>query len=222
MHPSGFGYFEVRNGFEAVGVDLENKVCACRLWALSGIPCVHTQAAIIFTQQDPTNYISEWFHKDKYLASYSTNILPVNGSSLWAVTDFTKPRPPIERRMPGRPSIKRKRHASEHEDRYSQVSSRGRSVKCQNCQQMGHNRVSCKNPQVIPDPKPKKKMGRPKLNPELNHWRRGTRGPKRGGQRGGGQRGGGQRGGGQRSGGQRSAGQSSAAESGGGQTGWAS
>ncbi|KAL4567626.1 hypothetical protein LXL04_023215 [Taraxacum kok-saghyz] len=77
---------------------------------------------------------------------------------------------------------------------------------------MGHNRVSCKNPQVIPDPKPKKKMGRPKLNPELNHWSRGTRGPKRGGQRGGGQR----------SVGQRSAGQSSAAESGGGQTGWAS
>ncbi|KAL4581903.1 hypothetical protein LXL04_006437 [Taraxacum kok-saghyz] len=87
---------------------------------------------------------------------------------------------------------------------------------------MGQNRVSCKNPQVIPDPKPKKKMGRPKLNPELNHWSRGTRGPKRGGQRGGGQRGGGQRGGGQMSGGQRSAGQSSAAESGGGQTGWAS
>lgn len=72
--------------------------------------------------------------------------------------------------MPGRPSIKRKRHVFEHEDKFSQVSSKGRTVQCMNCLQKGHNKVSCKNPTVTYGPKPKKKMGRPRLDPELTHW----------------------------------------------------
>nr|KAJ0199903.1 hypothetical protein LSAT_V11C600319840 [Lactuca sativa] len=64
----------------------------------------------------------------------------------------------------------------------------------------GHNKASCKNPKVVPEPKPKKKMGRPKLDPDLTNWtrsRRGDRGRgtgsnrrgKRGGGRGSGGRG---------------------------------
>ncbi|CAI9266817.1 unnamed protein product [Lactuca saligna] len=57
----------------------------------------------------------------------------------------------------------------------------GRTIQCKNCLQRGHNKASCKNPKVTPEPKPKKKMGRPRLDPDISHW---TRGGVRGGVRG--------------------------------------
>ncbi|CAH1423016.1 unnamed protein product [Lactuca virosa] len=107
VHPSGLNAFEVRNGFHSYGVNLEGMYCTCRLWELSGMPCVHAQATIIYTQQDPARFISTWFGKDKFLATYESNILPVNGSNMWEPTPYTKPLPPIERRMPGRPCGRR-------------------------------------------------------------------------------------------------------------------
>ncbi|CAI9289711.1 unnamed protein product [Lactuca saligna] len=50
---------------------------------------------------------------------------------------------------------------------------------------MGDNKVSCKNPSFKPTPKPKKKIGRPRLNPELINCTRLGRGGGRGGRRGG-------------------------------------
>nr|KAJ0205644.1 hypothetical protein LSAT_V11C500270660 [Lactuca sativa] len=141
-----------------------------------GIPYVYSQAAIMYTQQDPVSYISSWFDKEKYMLTYGSNILSVNGSNLWVKSPCQKLLPPIERRMPGRLSIKRKRHVYEHKDKFSQVSSKGRTIPCKNYQQKGHNKVSCKNPKVIPNPKPIKKLGRPMLEHNLTHWKRGERG----------------------------------------------
>ncbi|CAH1430558.1 unnamed protein product [Lactuca virosa] len=115
--PSGVNEYEVRNGFQNYGVNLKEKTCACRLWELSGIPCVHAQVAILYTNQDPVNFISSWFSKNNYKSTYDQNIHPVNGSILWEETSYTKPLPPIERRMPGRPSVKRRRHVSENQDK---------------------------------------------------------------------------------------------------------
>nr|KAJ0224529.1 hypothetical protein LSAT_V11C100045630 [Lactuca sativa] len=138
----------------------------------SGIPCFHVQATINYTQQDPTRFISIWFGKDKFLATYKSNTLPVNGSNMWEPTPYTKPLPPVERRMPRKPCMKRKMHVSKHEDRFSQISSK-------NYMQMGHNKVSCKNPSVKPKSKPKKKIGWPRLNPELTNCTRLGRGSGR-------------------------------------------
>ncbi|CAI9265584.1 unnamed protein product [Lactuca saligna] len=57
----------------------------------------------------------------------------------------------------------------------------GRTVQSKNCLQRGHNKASCKNPKVTLEPKPKKKMGIPRLDPDISHW---TRGSVRGGVRG--------------------------------------
>ena len=156
--PGGVNNFEVRNGYEAYCVDLVKYECTCRLWNISGIPCVHAQASILFTHQDPVNFISNWFSREKFKDTYAQNLMPANGCNLWAVSPFTKPLPPVSRRMPGRPSIKRRRHVSEVEDRHFKVG-RARTTKCTNCQGTGHNKVSCKNPYVAPPPKPIKKMG---------------------------------------------------------------
>ncbi|CAH1437828.1 unnamed protein product [Lactuca virosa] len=58
VNPSGPSIFEARNGLEGYVVDLQSKVCSCRLWDISGIPCVHAQCAILFTGQDPVQFIS--------------------------------------------------------------------------------------------------------------------------------------------------------------------
>ncbi|CAI9298269.1 unnamed protein product [Lactuca saligna] len=185
VNPSGPSIFEARNGLEGYVVNLQSRVCSCRLWDISGIPCVHAQCAILFTGQDPVHFISEWFHVDRFKAIYANNILPVNGRNLWPRTSYIKPLPPLARRMPGRPTLKRKRHATESQDKYSQnkmkVTGKGRTVQCKNCLQRGHNKASCKNPKVTPEPKPKQKMGRPRLDPNISHW---TRGGVRGGVRG--------------------------------------
>ncbi|CAH1416035.1 unnamed protein product [Lactuca virosa] len=103
--------------------------------------------------------------------SYSSNIKPVNGSNLWSKTGFIKPLPALARRMPGRPTTKRKRHASEQEGRFS--STRvfvPRTVRCEKCLEYGHNKKSCKNEKKPVVPLPPKKRGRPRKDPLLTEY----------------------------------------------------
>ncbi|GKA76125.1 retrovirus-related pol polyprotein from transposon TNT 1-94, partial [Tanacetum coccineum] len=44
---------EVRCGDSVFGVNLAEKRCACRLWKLSGIPCIHTVAGYMHLNRDP-------------------------------------------------------------------------------------------------------------------------------------------------------------------------
>ena len=153
--------FDTRYTYAAYKVDLEHRYCTCRLWEISGVPCVHAQAAINFVHLTPTDFISDWFGKDKYVAAYTTNILPVNGSNMWARTTYTKPLPPLIRRMPGIPKSKRKRHVTEDNSKFPSVRATvNRTNKCSRCLGMGHNMKSCKNEQVSKDPKPPRKSGR--------------------------------------------------------------
>jgi len=85
---SGGYVFETRYGYAAYKVDLEGHYCTCRLWEISGIPCAHAQAAINHCHLNATDYLSPWFLVSKYEAAYSSNILPVNGSNLWAQTEY--------------------------------------------------------------------------------------------------------------------------------------
>lgn len=161
---TGGSVFETRYGYTAYKVDLEQHYCTCRLWEISGIPCVHGQAAINYTHMNPTDFLSIWFQKEKFMAAYTTNISPVNGSNLWAPTDYIKPLPPLTRRMPGRPKTKRRRHVSEVNDsKFPTVRARVcRTVRCSKCLQFGHNLKSCKNERVMKEYVPPRKPGRPR------------------------------------------------------------
>lgn len=103
--------------------------------------------------------------------------------------------------MSGRHSVKRKRHVTESQDKYSKSKTPvsgiggpiGRTIQCKNYLQRVHNKLSCKNAMVAPEPNPNKKMGRPRVKHDANHWtrggvRRGTKGSDRIGSRGGGKR----------------------------------
>ncbi|KAL4566065.1 hypothetical protein LXL04_030175 [Taraxacum kok-saghyz] len=157
VYSSGVGVFETRSAHASYCVDLGSWYCTCRLWELPGVPCVHAIAAMYFDQQNPEDFINPVFSIEKFKSSYDTFIQPMNGSNLWHTTPYEKPLPPISRRMPGRPTVNKKRHASENDNRRPGK----RTVWCKNCQQFGHNKKSCKNPSKEPDPKPKKKIGRP-------------------------------------------------------------
>nr|KAJ0189357.1 hypothetical protein LSAT_V11C800426540 [Lactuca sativa] len=78
-----------------------------------------------------------WFGVDSFNAIYANNILPVNGRKLWIRTIYTKPLPPLARRIPWRPILKIKRHVTESQYKYSQnkmkVTGIGRTVQCKNC-----------------------------------------------------------------------------------------
>ncbi|XP_024985433.1 uncharacterized protein LOC112521035 [Cynara cardunculus var. scolymus] len=149
--PSGGNVFETRNGFEAMVVDLDARKCSCRLWDISGIPCVHSIAAIHFINKDPEDYVSKWFTKDIFKMAYEKTIRPLNGSNMWTPTPYPKPNPPKERIMPGRPSIKRKRSESESES--TRVTRSGKTMTCRNCLETGHNARTCKNEKKNPPPK---------------------------------------------------------------------
>ena len=66
----------------------------------------------------------------------------MNGSSLWPVTNYIPPLPPLKRRMPGRPTVKRRRDASERNGSHT-VPRTGKKVTCSICKQQGHNKSSC-------------------------------------------------------------------------------
>nr|GEZ40480.1 60S ribosomal protein L34 [Tanacetum cinerariifolium] len=53
VYPCGDNVFEVRKGDDAYGVNIDNRTCACKLWDLSGVPCVHSVAAFSFLKNDP-------------------------------------------------------------------------------------------------------------------------------------------------------------------------
>ncbi|GJR50451.1 zf-CCHC domain-containing protein [Tanacetum coccineum] len=121
--PSGFQVLEVRKGHEAYGVNIHLKQCMCRMWQLSGIPCVHSVAAYSHMNRDPIEGVDHCYSQQKWFEAYQT--------------------------MPGRPRKSRMKGQSENN---SQVSRVGRKMTCTNCQETGHNKSSCKKPPV-PKPK---------------------------------------------------------------------
>ncbi|GJR48079.1 splicing factor [Tanacetum coccineum] len=58
VFPSAYQLLEVRCGDLAFGVNLGEKTCACRLWQLSGIPCIHVVAGYMHLNKDPDEGVS--------------------------------------------------------------------------------------------------------------------------------------------------------------------
>ncbi|KAK1439423.1 hypothetical protein QVD17_05241 [Tagetes erecta] len=154
----GSNIFEVRSEKNAYAVNIQEQSCTCGSWQLSGIPCRHTVAALVFINKEPDAYVSNWFKKDKFKDAYKHGITPLKGSIHWPKTDDIKPLPPKEKRMPGRPKVKRNRDPSEKEKKNKKVKS-GRKMTCQNCQESGHNKRSCNNEKRDPQPKEVKQKG---------------------------------------------------------------
>ncbi|KAI3701118.1 hypothetical protein L2E82_45763 [Cichorium intybus] len=171
VSPCGYQKYEVRLIDAVFGVDLIARKCACRIWQLSGVPCVHAMAAIAYLNQDPETFVSPMFSKEAFLKCYKYSINPLNGSNMWPSVDYMKPLPPKKRRLPGRPTVKRKRDAGERElsgkNRHT-VGRKGSLIRCSVCKVIGHNKTKCPSQQqnktgstsgtTEPPPPPQKKQ----------------------------------------------------------------
>lgn len=71
---NGDSRYEIVEGEDTHTVFLDKRVCTCRTWDLSGIPCQHAMCAYVNSKQDPADYISNWYHKDTYKAAYKWKI----------------------------------------------------------------------------------------------------------------------------------------------------
>ena len=132
-------------------MDLDKKECGCRMWQLNGIGCVHSVATLGYLNREyEVPYVSGMYLAAIYRNAYKYPINGMNGSALWPATNYIPPLPPLKRRMPGRPTIKRRRDASERSGAHS-IQRSGRKNTCSICKQHGHNKSTC--PTVAPGPK---------------------------------------------------------------------
>ncbi|CAI9287734.1 unnamed protein product [Lactuca saligna] len=66
----------------------------------------------------------------------------MNGSAMWPLSEYIPPLPPLKRKMPGRPTIKRKRDRIELTGSHG-VSKAGKTMFCGVCKKLGHNKSTC-------------------------------------------------------------------------------
>lgn len=86
----------------------------------------------------------------------------MNGENMWLMSTIEPVLQLEKRRLPGRPKKQRRREHHEDPRPSSQVSRKGKEVKCTKCQQIRHNRLTCKNEEVEVVKDPLGPRGRPR------------------------------------------------------------
>ncbi|GJR56890.1 agenet domain-containing protein [Tanacetum coccineum] len=100
---SGFQELKVRKGDQSYGVNMQNKVCQCRLWELSGVCCVHAVATYMHVGIDLDLGVIFCYSQESWFNAYQFSIKLVFGSNMWKRTNDVSPKPPLLRKMLGRP-----------------------------------------------------------------------------------------------------------------------
>ncbi|XP_074366751.1 uncharacterized protein LOC141707468 [Apium graveolens] len=144
--------YQVKQGTRAVTVDLDRRCCDCRVYDLTGIPCAHAIASIHDRRHNPIDYVSDYYKREKYLASYNFSIQAMKGEEFWTMQSCEEVLPPdIPKKLRGRPKKMRRREAWEGGSR-SQASenvggiqrfSNRRVMHCSVCGSEGHRKNKC-------------------------------------------------------------------------------
>ncbi|KAK1314179.1 hypothetical protein QJS10_CPA06g00735 [Acorus calamus] len=142
------GEYDVRRGgdyiAEVVGphftvvVNLEERTCTCKMWQISGMPCVHVTAFVSRVRGlDVIDFVDTYFSIEKFRATYADTVKPMSSKDMWEKVDLPFiVGPPKTIRPRGRPKKKRIRDPNEKKRRH----------KYTRCKGFGHHRSSCKNP----------------------------------------------------------------------------
>ncbi|XP_017628742.1 uncharacterized protein LOC108471669 [Gossypium arboreum] len=118
-------------------VDLVQNSCSCRIWDLTGIPCMHALAVIHLKNEFPETYVQTWYTKQTQLQIYSNFVSPVSLLNMLPIL-----LPPL-RRPPDRPT-KVRRKEPDKPQKIERLSKRGVEMRCSKCKIIGHNKRSCK------------------------------------------------------------------------------
>ncbi|KAI3454753.1 hypothetical protein Pfo_011416 [Paulownia fortunei] len=142
--------FEVYVGIRSFIVNMKRSHCSCKKFDLTGIPCLHACAAIMHDRRRVEEFVHRYYWKETYMKSYEHMIYPIPDRLNWDEVDGELFNPPKVRKAPGRPKKTSKRAPDEPKNT-SSIRRLGKRIKRSNCDEFGHNKLSCKNPS-----KPKK------------------------------------------------------------------
>lgn len=133
-------------------VEFESETCTCRLWQLTGVPCLHAVSALARAGEDPYMYVSKHYEVDTYHKVYESAIYGINGADLWGNSMYIPPLPPNfgKKNKGGRPGKARRKDGDEKDShrRKKQVSAtklkrnQGK-LRCGTCGIRGHNARRC-------------------------------------------------------------------------------
>ncbi|KAI0503818.1 hypothetical protein KFK09_014761 [Dendrobium nobile] len=119
-------------------VDVEKRECTCRVWDVTGFPCIHA-VAFIGMKEHPLwhSYIDEHYYVARYRVAYDGAIATLPEKAQWKVLDdLVQIGVPNSSRPRGRPRKRRLINFLEKEKK---------AHKCGRCGSWGHHRSTCKN-----------------------------------------------------------------------------
>ncbi|XP_078448511.1 uncharacterized protein LOC144717061 [Wolffia australiana] len=141
---AGHYQFEAMIFGDGYVVDLRAQKCSCRYWGLRGIPCPHAIACIHWIKDDPKNFVSNRYKRDMYQRAYHMGIPPMNMRNMWDEDEVNYVFPPLVKRQPGRPKIKRRVDMVERfYPNHQGFTNKGAQKQCSLCLEFGHNRKTC-------------------------------------------------------------------------------
>lgn len=146
--PGGKGVFQVCRGEIKYIVELNLRICSCRRWQLTGIPCTHACACLRHEGVKPEQMVSKCYSVHTYLEAYGTNIRPLRDQAEWARTNGPEVQPPLYEKKIGRPKKSRRKNPEEIEGG-TRLSRAGVIIHCGYCKDPGHNRTGCPRLQAI-------------------------------------------------------------------------
>ena len=133
-----FEYEVINSAGDVWIVNMQHRTCTCRQFQMDQIPCPHAMAVCHLRQIPPYSYVSNYYMKECLYATYQDVVHPLGSSSGWDIPEETSSRivqPPMTKRKPGRPKMKRILSQGEE----------AQTIRCSRCEQYGHNRQTCTN-----------------------------------------------------------------------------
>ncbi|RYR54986.1 hypothetical protein Ahy_A06g030242 [Arachis hypogaea] len=111
---NGYKNFEVHGHPTNHVVDLGKRLCTCQFWMLTGIPCVHTCAALSQVNKPPEDFCHRLLTMESYRKTYNHHINPIPGQPLWEYAEeCNRLHAPKIKRKPGKLQMKRRMDADE-------------------------------------------------------------------------------------------------------------
>ncbi|XP_057770651.1 uncharacterized protein LOC130990435 [Salvia miltiorrhiza] len=153
----------VINGKQYV-VSVRDMTYSCRLWDLTCIPCKHDCSTIMYMNEDPSNYVHDYYSVGRYLGAYEFGLEPITSEKYWPEVTDPSIKPPTIPKNAGRPKKNMKRDPNEGDLKNpNKLRRMGEGTTCWHYGQEGHNINTCQNETMILPPA--RKRCRPRKNP---------------------------------------------------------
>ncbi|XP_052291892.1 uncharacterized protein LOC127900729 [Citrus sinensis] len=141
VQPMSQHRFHVLDGGMKEGIfDIHERTCSCRVFQLDQLICANVITVCLTVRVDYISLCSDYYSKYSLVMAYAELVEPVSDMTDWDIPEEIqkiKVNSPIEAPPPGRRPELRILSIGEDVSR--------RTVRCDRCNQPGHNRKRCKN-----------------------------------------------------------------------------